>query len=1431
MTLIAFTLAPSAQAQDEAEVGRAIVAMEDAAGAKLSVTRSARTGLATFITTPAGRFIPVPDGRATTASARGLSFIDQYGGAFGLRGRGSVEVTSVQKDELGIEHVRMQQRVSGVPVTGGELILHMKGNRVLAANGKTAPGLDDFLVIPAVASNEALNAVRDLVAKHLKSPNAVLSEPRLEVLDQGLLNGRAFPRRLAWFVEARGENLREFVWIDASNRMTLLRFSQLSHARNRFIHNGNSASALPGTLMRTEGGAATGDVDADRAYDFSGHTYDYFLSNHGRDSYDGAGAPLVSTVHHCPPTGEGPCPYPNAFWNGQQMVYGNGFSSADDVVAHELTHAVVERSANLFYYMQSGALNESFADIFGETVDLLNGAGNDDGAVRWHMGEDLTGFGAIRNMMTPTAFGDPGKMSDPQFKCETDPLFEDLGGVHGNSGVPNHAYALMVDGGTYNGITVSGIGLAKAAKIQYRSLTRYLVSSSDFLDNYNALQLACADLVGTAGITGANCAEVKDALDAVQMANPWPCSATYGVNAAVPALCSAGNAPLNAFFDGFETGLGNWSVSGTPALTQEDDIPHWARTSSFWGPNAFATGGTDSAWAYNQAQTSESRLTLGSNLTIPTGARLQFNHSFGFENFLSDTYDGGIFEYSTDGGATWASMASLHAAGAAYNGTILSGTGNPLAGQTGFVKDSFGFTASQYNLLPLEGQAQVRFRFRVGTDPSVDDYGWFIDDFRIYTCVDIATMVTPAPASTLTGPSQTFTWNGVAGATEYWLQVGYTPGGTDIYGASQGTSLSGLVTGLPVDGRAVHVRLWSKTGGQWLYNDYTYTAADLPLMSCPAVVNPGGSIAVQVFGGATATDWLGVYPDGAGNGAYTTWAHVPLPRPQTVNLPAPLAPGSYDIRLFPNNSGTVILAACDIAVAIVPTLSVSDVSVAEGNAGTSNATFTVSLAPAAAGTVTVAYATANGTATSGSDYVAATGTLTFAAGEMSKTVVVQVNGDTAFESNESFSLNLTSPTGGALIGDGQGAGTITNDDPLMTCPATVNPGGSIAVQVLGGETATDWLGVYPDGAGNGAYTTWSHVPLPRPQTVNLVAPSAPGSYDIRLFPNNSGTVILAACDILVVTTPTLSVNDVTVFEGNAGTSNATFTVSLSPAAAGTVTVAYATANGTATSGSDYSATMGTLTFAAGETTKTVAVVVNGDTTPEANETFVLNLTSPTGGAVIGDSQGVGTIATEDAGMTCPASATPGGVIAVQLLGGAMATDWVALYPDGAANSAYASWSHVPLPRPQTLNLTAPVAPGSYDIRFWENNGSSVLLGSCDIVVASAPTLSVSDVSVAEGNAGTSSATFTVSLLPAAGGAVTVAYATADGTATSGTDYLAATGMLTFAAGETSKTVMVQVNGDTAFESNESFSLNLTSPTGGALIGDGQGAGTITNDDP
>jgi hypothetical protein len=532
------------------------------------------------------------------------------------------------------------------------------------------------------------------------------------------------------------------------------------------LYNGGETATLPGTLVRIEGGPATADADVNNAYTFLGDTYNYYLTVHGRDSVDNAGLPLIATVHHC--ESSQPCPLQNAFWNGTQMVFGDGFASADDVTAHELTHGVTQYSANLFYYMQSGTLNESFSDIFGESVDLTNSHGTDTPAVRWLLGEDIPGFGAIRNMMNPQQFGDPGKISDAQFRCTSGDAQNDNGGVHHNSGVPNHAYALMVDGGTYNGFTIAGIGLTKAAKVQYRALTRYLVSGSNFLDNYNVLQQSCADLIGTAGITSADCVEVKKALDAVEMFKT-PCAQPQE-----PALCVAGQTPTPLFFDDAESGGSNWQF-GTL----------WSRLTN----PQFARSGTASFYGNNIATPADSQLTLNRDIAIPaSGARLQFSHSFEFE----PNFDGGVIEYSTNGGTSWTDAGSLIVAGAQYNTTLSTRFGNPLGGRQAFSLPSFGYTATQLNLTSLTGQ-NVRFRFRIGTDSSVGNIGWLIDDVRVYQCL--------GPSTTPTGvniSAHTFTdVNGDGRADMVWCN---TPTGQVAVWLFNGpTSISGALVGSAVD--------------------------------------------------------------------------------------------------------------------------------------------------------------------------------------------------------------------------------------------------------------------------------------------------------------------------------------------------------------------------------------------------------------------------------------------------------------------------------------------------------------------------------------------------------------------------------------------------------------------------------------------------------
>ncbi len=252
----------------------------------------------------------------------------------------------------------------------------------------------------------------------------------------------------------------------------------------------------------------------------------------------------------------------------------------------------------------SGALNESFSDIFGETIDLL--PGTDPPGDRWLIGEH-TIFGVVRNMMSPNDFGHPGRVSDPWFFF--DPSM-DNNRVHSNSGVPNHAFALMVDGGMYNNRTITGIGLTKAALVQYRALTTYLTTSSDFLDDHQALIQSCSDLIGTSGITASDCAQVNEALLAVEMNRTIP-----GQMPAVP-LCPAGGTPTYTLREGFETGAPGWTV--TPASPAR-----WGLQSFYVDAGAFSARGLAPGVTSDHSYASPS-------FVVPAGGRMMFRHTLDF---------------------------------------------------------------------------------------------------------------------------------------------------------------------------------------------------------------------------------------------------------------------------------------------------------------------------------------------------------------------------------------------------------------------------------------------------------------------------------------------------------------------------------------------------------------------------------------------------------------------------------------------------------------------------------------------------------------------------------------------------------------------------------------------------------------------------------
>ncbi len=565
-----------------------------------------------------------------------------------------------------------------------------------------------------------------------------------------------------------------------------------------------------------------------------------------------------------------------------------------------------------------------------------------------------------------------------------------------------------------------------------------------------------------------------------------------------------------------------------------------------------------------------------------------------------------------------------------------------------------------------------------------------------------------------------------------------------------------------------------------------------------------------------------------------------------------------------------------------PTISINDVAVTEGNSGTTNATFTVTLSGPSALTVTVNAATASGTATSGSDFTATGQTLSFPPGTTSLPFAVPVIGDTINEPNETFSVNLNSPTNATLLFS-QGQGMIVNDDappPSITISdvsvAEGNSGTTNAdfVVSLSNAPSTGQSVTVNFASANGTATAGSDYvansgsltfgPGQSNATVTFVVNGdATFEADETFFVNLSGAVGGSISDSQGVGTilnddnapPTISITDVTVTEGNSGTSTATFTVNLSnaPSAGQSVTVNFATANGSASAGSDYVSNSGSLSFGPGQSTNTIGVLVNGDGIFESDETFFVNLSGAVGGS-ISDSQGVGTILNDDGQPSITIadvslaegnSGTTNAVFTLTL-SAASGSDVTVNFAT-ADGTAHAPTDYTTTAGTATISagdtfttFTIPVVgdtrlePNEY---FWVNLSGAVGATIADSQAKGTiinddgpqPTLTINNVTAPEGNSGQTPFVFTVTLSAVSAVDVTVDFATANASAHAGSDYVATSGQLTIPAGSLTGTITVQVNGDTVRERNESFFVRLSNAANARIVR-ASGTGTITNDD-
>ncbi|MBA2873871.1 thermolysin [Anoxybacillus caldiproteolyticus] len=465
----------------------------------------------------------------------------------------TLQLKEKKNDNLGFTFMRFQQTYKGIPVFGAVVTAHVKDGTLTALSGTLIPNLDTK---GSLKSGKKLSEkqARDIAEKDLVA-NVTKEVPEYE---QGkdtefvvYVNGDE--ASLAYVVNLNFLTPEPGNWlyiIDAVDGKILNKFNQLDAAKpgdvksitgtstvgvgrgvlgdqkninttystyyylqdntrgnGIFTYDAKYRTTLPGSLWADADNQffASYDAPAVDAHYYAGVTYDYYKNVHNRLSYDGNNAAIRSSVHYS----QG---YNNAFWNGSQMVYGDGdgqtfipLSGGIDVVAHELTHAVTDYTAGLIYQNESGAINEAISDIFGTLVEFYANKNPD-----WEIGEDVYTPGisgdSLRSMSDPAKYGDPDHYSKRYTGTQ------DNGGVHINSGIINKAAYLISQGGTHYGVSVVGIGRDKLGKIFYRALTQYLTPTSNFSQLRAAAVQSATDLYGS---TSQEVASVKQAFDAV----------------------------------------------------------------------------------------------------------------------------------------------------------------------------------------------------------------------------------------------------------------------------------------------------------------------------------------------------------------------------------------------------------------------------------------------------------------------------------------------------------------------------------------------------------------------------------------------------------------------------------------------------------------------------------------------------------------------------------------------------------------------------------------------------------------------------------------------------------------------------------------------------------------------------------------------------
>lgn len=640
------------------------------------------------------------------AAARAVGNVDEF------------KVQKVEIDDLKMAHTRVQQMVGGIPVWEGEAIVHLK------ADGQLSTVTDDLKEAVSVNTQPNFNEKEavQLALNYYQGSAKLTDDAKIGLFiyrgaDRDHLVYRVETPRLdgsnetavpVVFVDAQtGEKVFEYnnlqtgsgsslysgtVTINTSSVGSTFYMEDLTRKQGTFNMNstGNESTGTGGTQSRYTDTDDVWNTTIQRAgvdaHYGAAKTYDYYLNVHSRNGIDGAGGPgtttaaanssiglIVSRVHFGS-SGR----YNNAFWYNNQMSYGDGDGTTFtplttiDICGHEMTHGVTERTANLTYSNESGALNESMSDVFGAMVEAYA-----DGAVTadtWKIGEDAytpgTSGDALRRMDNPNAVGDPDHYSLRYTGTA------DSGGVHTNSSIGNHAFYLIAAGGTnrVSGVTVTGIGTSDAARIWYRALTSYMTSST----NYAGARTAT--LNAASAIFGASSAQYNAVATGWCAVGVGSCPST-GTPTPTPTPGGGGSELL--VNGGFEGSASPWVGSGTGYFyTANGNYPQAGTGYIYFGVNNSVSG-----QSYQQ-------VTIPSTATGTLSFWLNVTSS---ETTTTTQYDKLFVEVRNTSGTLLATLATYS---------------NLNKGTAGV------YSQKSFNVAAYRGQT-VRIQFRATTDSSV----------------------------------------------------------------------------------------------------------------------------------------------------------------------------------------------------------------------------------------------------------------------------------------------------------------------------------------------------------------------------------------------------------------------------------------------------------------------------------------------------------------------------------------------------------------------------------------------------------------------------------------------------------------------------------------------------------------------------------------